>query len=80
MSGLEVDMTEFYICSDCAMWHANADVSGIDDEKRVAEVTAYDGFLDVDCGENGEHCRDFSWSACDACGTTLGGDRHRAFA
>lgn len=69
---------ELFVCSDCAMWHANGDTELLDDETRAA-VTGYDGHLAIDCGENAEHCVEFSWSSCDACRSPLGGSRHRAF-
>lgn len=62
------------ICIDCAMFHANADVSGIDDEARLEAVTAYEGFLVVDPDDQ----HDFSWKPCDACRSTLGGARFGA--
>jgi hypothetical protein len=58
------------------MVHANADTSGIDSPEREAEVLAgleQHPFLCV----TGEETH-FSWSACDACGTRLGGDRIEA--
>jgi hypothetical protein len=40
---------------------------------------AEDGWhLTPDCSEDCEG--DFSWHSCDACGSTLGGDRHAAIA
>ena len=67
------------ICNDCASWHANADLSGVDDETRIAEVKAFPDSLAVDCGENEEYCDTFSKYPCEACGTRLAGHRHRAF-
>lgn len=63
------------ICVDCAMLHANADTSGVDDPSRLAEVLA--GLEDYPFVIVGEH-HGFSWSACDTCGSRLGGDRFTA--
>lgn len=69
----------YAICDDCAMWHANADLSGVDDPERVAEVQACDSMFAVDCGDESEFCDAFSTAPCDACRTRLAGSRHRAF-
>lgn len=58
------------ICADCAMWHANADLSGVEDEGRIAEVQACSAHVIV-----GDDIDTFSWAPCDACGTRLGGTR-----
>ena len=70
---------EAYICDNCAIWHANADSTGIEDQRRLIEVTSVERSFDVDCGPDAEHCVTFSRSRCDACGTTLAGSRHRAW-
>jgi len=72
-------MSEYFICGDCAMWHANADVTALEDEARIAEVTKVESHFIVDCGDEAEYCTAFSANACDACGTHLAGERHRAF-
>ena len=66
------------ICENCVVFHANGDVP--DDPATAAAVTAYPGHLVVDCGEDLAGCEAFSWQACEACGSGLGGARHRAFA
>lgn len=76
---MTAEFAECEVCDDCALWHSNADVSGIEDPDRVAEVKAADRHFIVDCGEEAEFCTAFSWSRCDACGTSMGGSRHRAF-
>lgn len=60
------------ICVDCAMWHANGDASMIDDPQRFEAVTWERRQFYV--GE----AAGFSWQRCDACGSTLGGDRFEA--
>ena len=70
---------EATICTDCALWHANGDLSGLDNlpeaeaaERREAIIGAdTDGYVVVvDDGE-----ASFSWRSCDLCRTPLGGDR-----
>jgi len=46
----------WYVCDDCAMWHTNADLSGVDDPERVAEIKKCEEPLVVDCGEEAEEC------------------------
>jgi len=62
------------ICVDCAMVHANGDTSGVPEELLPAVLEGLNRypFLAV-----GDECG-FSWKACDACGSTLGGDRLEA--
>ena len=63
------------ICVDCAMLHANGDLTGIDNPEREAEVLA--GLTNYPFLAVGDH-EGFSWSGCDACGSKLGGDRFSA--
>ena len=64
------------ICVDCAMAHANADFSGMDNETevRVKSCMERTGHLAVDSLD----ITDFSWSQCDGCGSALGGARFGA--
>jgi len=64
------------ICVDCAMAHANADFSGMDNETEVRVKSGMErtGHLAVDSLD----ITDFSWSQCDACGSALGGARFGA--
>jgi hypothetical protein len=73
------DMTEYWLCEDCAMWHTNADLSGVDDAERLAQIEACSDRFVIDCGEHAELCEAFSAAPCDACRTRLAGSRHRAF-
>lgn len=66
-----------WVCEDCAHWSANGELPDYDTAERVEAVRNGRAII-LDCGENAEHCDPFSWSACDACGSTLGGHRHRA--
>lgn len=69
------------VCVDCLMVIANADASGIADyaewSRMVARADATDGGkYDVvpACDDDCEGY--FSWSSCDYCGSSLGGERH----
>lgn len=70
----DTESIDISICVDCAVWHANGDISGIDDEVREAEVRAAAG-IGTGTVVVGDGEAYFSWSRCDACRTTLGGDR-----
>lgn len=69
-------LREGAVCADCAIWIANGDLSGMDDEAAARVVEADGENWVLSCAEDCES--EFSWSACDRCGTTLGGDRHPA--
>jgi hypothetical protein len=64
-------------CVDCLMLVANGDVP---DERPSlsAEMVAHMGADDVRhlCVGDSEKDDEFSWSACECCGSTLGGSRH----
>lgn len=64
------------ICVDCAMAHANADFSGMDNETEVRVKSGMErtGHLAVDSLD----ITDFSWSQCDGCGSAFGGARFGA--
>lgn len=68
---------DLLVCSDCAVWHANGDSSGIDDPEREYEVRRARLLAGRSITTGDE--AGFSWSRCGACGTTLGGDRHEAW-
>lgn len=76
------------ICSDCLLDLANGECGNEEqhgclnvDQRGVPvdwpDWTGYNVAIDC-CGE--DDCGYFSWSSCDYCGSTLGGDRHRATA
>lgn len=68
-------------CVDCLMLLANGETDPDWDEAETAEYLARLEARGV-TGENvtiacDEDCEGwFSWSPCDVCGSTLGGDRH----
>lgn len=66
-----------WVCEDCAHFQANGELPDYDTDERVVAVRNGHPFV-LDCGDNAEYCDPFSWSPCDACGSTLGGSRHRA--
>ena len=69
---------ECWICTDCAMWHANAEPPLTHDQVRYEEVTMVTDYFILDCGEE-DGTIDFSTAQCDACRTPLAGTRHRAW-
>jgi hypothetical protein len=78
----EVEITTgVAVCQDCAMMLANGELGQGDDTadrihaERIAKRWSV-GELVLDCGEDCEGW--FSWTECDGCGSTLGGDRHPA--
>lgn len=85
-------MREIYdglkVCIDCTMFIANGEVfDGTGDitaehaaimEREWANADALLRDLVLACPENCEG--EFSWHACDGCGSTLAGDRHPAVA
>lgn len=78
-------IAELWLCDDCTIVHANDDVSGIDDETRVAAI--YAGFDRLsehgqsvtmnDDPDTGEGRLEFSSRGCDCCLSRLGGSLTR---
>lgn len=68
------------ICSDCMMWHANADLSGTPDDCQEAVVAAVgiDEGYDVIPGTDYVGDGHFSKTPCDACRQKYGGNRYPA--
>lgn len=69
------DFTEIDICVDCLFFHTYGDLPDGATAERIAEIEGAvripDGAtVEPGCGE-----RFFSSHSCDACGSTLGGDR-----
>lgn len=72
---IDREQEDLRICVDCAMLHANGDLSGIDADARKEEVLA--GLEAYPMLAVGDHIG-FSWARCESCGNGLGGDRFRA--
>jgi len=76
-----ITTTDLEVCVDCIMLLANGETG---DEQETAAHAAKINALWGDtqlvpaCDEDCEGW--FSWSSCDGCGSTLGGDRHKAAA
>ncbi len=81
--GIEVHFPTWQgiICTDCAMWHANRDLSALSDTVAAAHVSRIHAHMsdpnwfvtvdsDADCS--------FDKGPCDSCGTHLAGDRMNA--
>ena len=66
-----------YICADCLVYHANNDTSGIVEHERMEEVVAAAGLDGCDIIVIGDDMG-FRKAPCEACGTTLAGDRFTA--
>jgi len=67
------------VCVDCTMMIANGECEGLDPDSwyhavKANGMTRFDVALNI--GEDTEPS--FSWSACDYCGSRLGGDRYPA--
>ena len=83
MATIDADNLEF--CTDCVQIIANGEVTGSDGNDITNRINAaqveiwgqgIDGALGLvlTCPDDCEGW--FSWSPCDGCGSTLGGDRH----
>jgi hypothetical protein len=72
---------ELMACTDCLMLVANGDHPEENTEKQDAEMDrAIEANLGDDqgylcCGDSDKD-EEFSWSACECCGSKLGGSRH----
>jgi hypothetical protein len=65
-------------CVDCLMWVANGELPE-DDSNGLRQAIANnlgDDARFLCCGD-GDHDDEFSWSACECCGSHLGGSRHQ---
>lgn len=75
-------MTALMVCQDCLAWVANGafppdNTRAQDDDfvRRVA-LNLGDDARWLCCGDS-ERDEAFSWSACECCGSALGGSRHQ---
>lgn len=81
MPTTQAEAVDLKICVDCLQMIAN----GEGPEGHEAAMTAHLGegadvtlgCLDPECDDDGTE-GGFSWSSCDGCGSTLGGDRFHA--
>jgi hypothetical protein len=83
---MKVIRDDLWLCDDCLFYAVNGDTSGIDDPNRERDVIEGVNALgphlvpDFDSAEDADEdngIREFSYRPCDACGTRLGGGRHR---
>ncbi len=63
------------VCTDCAHLIANGELPEDNPDFELLPQWR-NSHLALDCPEQG--CESFSWSRCDGCGSSLGGDRHTA--
>lgn len=68
---------EAEVCIDCALYWANADLSGVESLDRQIEIGLAKGVPDNCTVAIGDEAG-FSWSRCEACLSPLGGDRFGA--
>lgn len=75
---------DLWVCSDCLFFIANGDLPDDDDaaraivegcERESPGVWVSDSADETDADDC--DANEFSWSACDCCGSDLGGSRHR---
>jgi hypothetical protein len=65
------------VCTDCAMYLANGlPVEGADPSWNYRVIAQLWPVADWDLVLGDEEGDEFSWSECDACGSTLGGSRY----
>ncbi|MCP4307341.1 MAG: hypothetical protein GY788_21215 [bacterium] len=78
-------------CCDSHHWSDDSDHEPVSaDGWAVSNLDSWDGWNLIAGGCECEHCADdtgenpcegwFSWSSCEACGSSLGGDRYHATA
>lgn len=71
-------VNELMACIDCLLYVANGDLPE-DDTGQLEEAIGEHLDLSVHqylvCGDNDKD-DEFSWRACECCGSTLGGSRH----
>ena len=77
-------MFDIFVCTDCAMFIANGEISPDSETKESDILLGLDKFLprhlSLDSSENNCMDKEFSHSRCDCCGSRLGGARFRAAA
>jgi hypothetical protein len=79
---MEIVQDDLWLCDDCTIYAVNGDMSGIESERRERQVVEGVNELgphlvpDFD-SETDDGIEEFSRRPCDACGTRLGGGRHR---
>ena len=75
-------VVNFDVCIDCMFADLNGDVDGTPDCEPWSRWTSeeqrhiFPNSGEVTDDGNDQFHQGFSWSACDGCGSTLGGDRY----
>ena len=76
-----------YVCSDCLVFIANGDLSGLDNDPDTADGREAEIIAGIEkeaeagghwVGGDSEKDHEFSRSSCDCCGTSVEGSRHQA--
>lgn len=66
------------VCDDCLSIHANGETGNeTPDREPWCEMPTADVAMNCETDDDGNATCGFSHRDCDACGTTLGGTRHR---
>ena len=76
---MNIHQEDLEVCVDCTQLIANGEdhTEEQDLEKKIEKQWGeLAGHLVMSCDEGCEG--EFSWRPCDGCGSTLGGDRHKA--
>lgn len=70
--------SEISVCSDCAMFIANGELPEEDGNKLISAIESNwkDLSGQIVLGDN--DTEEFSWSPCECCGSSLGGNRFSA--
>lgn len=75
------EVTEVDACVDCTQAVAGITAHERGEEYPAETMAALNEYgmrlVNGDCGEENEHCVSFTWSPCELCGSSLGGERHR---
>lgn len=68
---MKFEEIEYSICADCALYAASGDLP---QENPTEFLEAYNHSLNLHVQKE----LGFSWQQCECCGSTLGGNRHKA--
>lgn len=75
-----IESTTIWVCVDCYLAHHGLlDESATPDREPLKLISDGDRlYSGIAFGEGSEQCEQitFTWSACEGCGSTLGGERY----
>ena len=70
----KTETSTLWACTDCVILLANGDMPP--EPTEYAPMALLDENVSLGGAEHEGEVRDFDWSACDGCGSPLGGERH----